>query len=290
MRYPILDLLLFLALEAYNKAVMIKKEEPKIKAVGARGAGGAGNASKAGGAGDASKAGGASDADGAARKSAGNAAEQRYKYLTETPINRLIPRLAVPTIISMLVTALYNAADTFFVGRISTEATAAVGLAFSVMAIIQAFGFFCGQGSGNYLSRMLGARKQREAEEMAASGLALALIIGVITAALIILNVNPLARFLGATETTIDEGTDYLGIIALGAPFMMSQFVLNNQLRYQGSAIYAMVGLMFGAVLNIGLDPLLIFGLGMGVRGAATATICVPPDSPWRHRLRAAGW
>ena len=106
------------------------------------------------------------------------AAEARYRDLTQTPVPKLILRLSVPTIVSMLVTAIYNAADTFFVGRISTEATAAVGLAFSVMAIIQAMGFFCGQGSGNYLSRMLGAGERREAEEMAATGLALSLILG----------------------------------------------------------------------------------------------------------------
>ena len=105
-------------------------------------------------------------------------AAERYRDMTETPVPRLITRLSIPTIISMLVTAIYNAADTFFVGRISTEATAAVGLAFSAMAVIQALGFFCGQGSGNYLSRMLGAGKQEEAEKMAATGLALSMILG----------------------------------------------------------------------------------------------------------------
>ena len=198
----------------------------------------------------------------------------RYRYLTETPVPKLIARLSVPTIVSMLVTALYNAADTFFVGRISTEATAAVGLAFSVMAIIQAFGFFCGQGSGNYLSRMLGAQKKREAEEMAATGLALSLLIGVVAAVLAIRFIRPICAFLGAEGETVDVTAAYLRIICLGAPFVMGQFVLNNQLRYQGSAVYAMVGLLSGAILNIGLDPLLILGLHMGVRGAAIATVC----------------
>ena len=202
------------------------------------------------------------------------AAKARYKKLTETPVPELILRLSVPTILSMLVTAIYNAADTFFVGKISTEATAAVGLCFSAMAVIQAFGFFCGQGSGNFLSRMLGAGRQREAEEMAATGLALAFIIGAVTAAAINLFARPLAYFLGALETTVADTVSYLRIIAIGAPFMMAQFVLNNQLRYQGSAIYAMVGLMCGAVLNIGLDPLLIFVFDLGVKGAALATIC----------------
>ena len=201
------------------------------------------------------------------------AQKERFRNLTETPVKNLIPKLAVPTIISMLVTAIYNAADTFFVGQISTEATAAVGLAFSVMAVIQALGFFCGQGSGSFLSRKLGAGEQREAEEMSATGLALSFIIGIVFAALAITFIHPLARFLGASDTTMEHTVSYMRIISLGAPFMMSQFVLNNQLRFQGSAIYAMVGLMCGAVLNIGLDPLLIFGFDMGVAGAAIATI-----------------
>lgn len=201
------------------------------------------------------------------------AQQARFKKLTETPVQKLIPKLAVPTIISMLVTAIYNAADTFFVGRISTEATAAVGLAFSAMAIIQAFGFFCGQGSGSFLSRKLGAGEQKEAEEMSATGLVLAFILGTLFALAVIFAAEPLARFLGASDSTMEHTVVYLKIIAIGAPFMMSQFVLNNQLRFQGSAVYAMVGLMCGAVLNIGLDPLLIFGFDMGVAGAAVATI-----------------
>lgn len=202
-----------------------------------------------------------------------SATEKRFRDLTETPVPVLITRLSIPTIISMLVTAIYNAADTFFVGRISTEAIAAVGLSFSVMAVIQAMGFFCGQGSGTCLSRMLGAGNIKEAKEMSATGLALAMILGFLTAVLVIFNTKPLALFLGATGGTLNDTVDYIRIIVLGAPFMMGQFALNNQLRFQGSAIYAMYGLLVGAVLNIGLDPLLIFGFGLGVRGAAIATI-----------------
>jgi len=199
--------------------------------------------------------------------------DKRFKDMTETPVPRLIMRLAVPTVISMLVTALYNAADTFFVGRISTEAIAAVGLSFSVLAVIQAFGFFFGQGSGTCLSRMLGAGNKKEAGEIAATGLFLSMAFGVILALLAILFLSPLSIFLGATENTLKDTKDYLRIIVLGAPFMMGQFTLNNQLRFQGSAIYAMYGLLAGAVLNIGLDPLLIFGFKLGVSGAAFATV-----------------
>ena len=203
----------------------------------------------------------------------GAAGEERYRYLTQTPVPRLISRLAVPTIISMLVTAIYNAADTFFVGRISTQATAAVGLAFSVMAIIQALGFACGQGSGSYLSRMLGQGDLEEAGKMASTGFALSLILGAAVAVLGNVFLASLCKAVGATATTLSDTEKYMRIILLGAPFMTGQFVINNQLRYQGSAVYAMIGLMAGAVINMVLDPLLIFGLGMGVSGAAAATV-----------------
>ena len=198
---------------------------------------------------------------------------KKREFLTETPVPQLILKLSVPTIISMLVTAFYNSADTYFVGKISTEATAAVGLVFSVMAIIQAVGFFCGHGAGNFLSRMLGAGKIKEANEMASTGFALALILGTIVALLGNIFANPIAFMLGADDTMMTETVSYMRVIMLGAPLMMGQFVLNNELRFQGSAIYAMIGLMCGAVINVGLDPLLILYFGMGVTGAAIATV-----------------
>ncbi len=197
----------------------------------------------------------------------------KRELLTETPIPGLILRLSVPTIISMMVTAFYNSADTYFVGKISTEATAAVGLVFSVMAIIQAFGFFCGHGSGNYLSRMLGAGNKKEADKMASTGFAFSLLLGLVVAVIGNILVYPISDWIGATSTTLENTVSYLRIILMGAPFMMGQFVLNNQLRFQGSAVYAMIGLMFGAVVNVALDPLLILTLGMGVKGAAVATV-----------------
>ncbi len=205
--------------------------------------------------------------------------KNRREYLTTTPVPKLILSLSVPTIISMMVTAIYNTADTFFVARVSsdpavnTAATASVGLVFTVMAIIQAFGFFFGHGSGNYISRMLGAEDHKEANEMASTGFAMALIVGVIFAVVGNIFVEPIADFLGATPTTLQFTKDYMRIILFGAPFMMAQFVINNQLRFQGSAMYAMVGLMCGALMNIVLDPLLIMGFHMQVRGAAIATV-----------------
>ena len=203
----------------------------------------------------------------------------RREYLTTTPVPKLILSLSVPTIISMLVTAIYNTADTFFVARVSTDsavntaATASVGLVFTVMALIQATGFFCGHGSGNFLSRMLGAGNHKAANEMASTGFALSLILGLIFAVLGNVFVGNIAQFLGATDTTMQFTKDYMRIILMGAPFMMAQFVINNQLRFQGSAVYAMVGLMCGALMNIVLDPLLILVFHMEVKGAAIATV-----------------
>lgn len=197
----------------------------------------------------------------------------RHSLLTQTPVPQLILRMSVPTIISMLVTGIYNSADTYFVGRISTQATAAVGLVFSVMAIIQALGFFCGHGSGNCLSRLLGAGKREKAEEIAATGFAAALLIGAAVALAGNLFAEPLADLIGATSESRADTVEYMRIILLGAPVMTGQFVINNQLRFQGSATYAMVGLMCGAVVNIALDPLLMFACGMGIRGAAVATV-----------------
>ena len=202
-----------------------------------------------------------------------NALEKRHKYLTKTPVQKLICSLAVPTIISMMVTNLYNMADTFFVGRISTQATAAVGVVLSLMNVIQAIGFFCGHGSGNYVSRKLGAGELQEAQEMASTGFALAFLLGSVILSIGILKLNELSRLLGATDTIIKDTQDYMRIILLGTPFMTSQLVINSQLRFQGSAIYAMIGLVSGAFLNIFLDPLFIFTFGLGVGGAALATI-----------------
>lgn len=199
--------------------------------------------------------------------------EEKFVYMTTTPVPRLIGELAVPTIISMLVTSFYNMADTFFVGKINTQSTAAVGIVFSVMAIIQALGFFFGHGSGNYISRRLGAQDFGEASTMAANGFFLSFFCGIVVMVGGLVFLKPLAVMLGSTPTILPYTENYLGIILIGAPFMTSSLVLNNQLRFQGSAAYAMVGIVTGAVINIILDPIFIFVFDMGVSGAALATI-----------------
>lgn len=199
--------------------------------------------------------------------------QDKFTYMTTAPVPKLVTSLAVPTIISMLITAFYNIADTYFVGKINTQATAAVGIAFSVMAIIQALGFFFGHGSGNYISRKLGAQDTRSAEKMASTGFFCALIVGVFISFLGLLFITPLSKILGSTSTILPYTEKYLGIVLLGAPFMAASLVLNNQMRFQGNAMYAMIGITVGAVINIGLDPLLMFTFGLGISGAAIATV-----------------
>ena len=197
----------------------------------------------------------------------------KYQMMLETPIPPLIGKLAVPTIISMLVTSFYNMADTFFVGKLGTSATAAVGVAFPVMAVIQALGFFCGHGSGNSISRKLGAQQNESAGELAATGFYGGLLLGCLVLTAGFLFLTPLSRLLGSTDTILPYTEEYLRIILIGAPFMTSQFVLNNQIRFQGNALFAMIGVGTGAALNIILDPVLIFHFHLGISGAALATI-----------------
>ena len=202
-----------------------------------------------------------------------NAQEAKFKVMTESPVKPLVCRLAAPTIVSMLVTSFYNMADTFFVGQIDTSASAAVGVVFSLMAVIQAVGFFFGHGSGNYISRALGRHETEDAERMAAVGFFSALGGGSVIMVFGLLFRKPLARWLGSTETILPYAVSYMRLILIGAPYMTASLVLNNQLRFQGNAFYSMIGLVSGAVLNIALDPLLIFVFDMGIAGAALATI-----------------
>ena len=200
--------------------------------------------------------------------------EEKFIRMTQPPVGGLILRLAVPCIVSMLVTTFYNMADTFFVGMLkSNAATGAVGVVFSMMTIIQAVGFFFGHGSGNYISRQLGSKNYDEASKMAATGFFSALTAGLLICILGQIFLRPLARLLGSTETILPYTEAYLRVILIGAPWMTASLVLNNQLRFQGSASYAMVGITAGAVLNIALDPIMIFWMDLGVAGAGWATI-----------------
>ena len=197
---------------------------------------------------------------------------QQYKKMTETPIPKLILGLAAPTILSMLITSIYNLADTFFVGQISTSASGAVGIVSSLMAILQALGFMLGHGSGSIISRSLGSQNTDAATRFASTSFFTALVFGGIITAAGLLTLPDFMMLLGSTETILPHACAYARYILLAAPIMMSSLVMNNILRYEGKASFAMIGLVTGGLLNIALDPLFIFGLGMGTAGAGLAT------------------
>ena len=198
---------------------------------------------------------------------------EKFQYLTHAPVHRVIGTMAIPTIISMLLTSVYNLVDTFFVGQIDTQSTAAVGIVFSVMFFIQAFSFFFGNGSGNYISRQLGAQNVKDAETMASTGLFYALVFSVVTMFIGFLFLDPISILLGSTPTILPYTRQYLGISLLGTPFIMGTLCINNQMRFQGFAKYSVYGVVSGSVVNCLLDPLFIFGFSMGVRGAAMASV-----------------
>ena len=211
--------------------------------------------------------------------------EEKFRKMTTEPVERLICKLALPTILSMLVTTFYNMADTYFVGKIGmglgetvqaamqTRAQAAVGVALPLMAIIQAFGFFFGHGSGNFVSRALGKHDTKSAEKIASAGFYYSIIIGVVIFIVGQLSAPFLASLLGATPDCQDYSVQYMRMILVGAPITMASMVLNNQMRFQGNATYAMFGITAGAILNIGLDALFILVFKMEVFGAALATV-----------------
>ncbi|MEY8339015.1 MATE family efflux transporter [Lachnospiraceae bacterium 62-35] len=199
-------------------------------------------------------------------------AESQYEKMTKTPVHRLIVRLCGPTVVSMLITNLYNLADTFFVSRLGTSAGGAAGIVFSLMAIIQALGFMLGHGSGSNVSRLLGSRQPEAASRLASTGFFLALGSGAVLGMIGIFFLDPFMQLLGSTETILPYARVYGFYILSAAPFMAGSCILNNLLRYEGRAILAMCGLGAGAVLNMAGDPLLIYGFHMGVAGAGVST------------------
>ncbi len=202
--------------------------------------------------------------------------DEKHTKMTQTPIAKLIPALAVPSIISMLITSIYNMADTFFVSQLGREASGAVSIIFSLMAMIQAVGFTVAMGSGNNVSRALGRKDRVAAERILATGFFSILILAMLITVFGSLYLEELVYFLGATDTIAPFAMDYARYILYAAPFMASSYVMNNVLRSQGNAFNAMLGIGTGGILNIILDPLFIFGYGpfpeMGISGAALAT------------------
>ena len=196
----------------------------------------------------------------------------QYKMMTETPVNRLVLKLSGPTILSMLITSIYNLADTFFVGQLNTSASAAVGVVSGLMAIIQAIGFMLGHGSGSVISRRLGQHDTDGAIRLASTSFFTALGLGLLLTVIGLAGLDDFMMLLGSTDTILPHARGYAFYILLAAPIMMSSLVMNNILRYEGKAFLAMFGLVTGGLLNMALDPLFIFVFDMGTAGAGAAT------------------
>ncbi|MDD3919841.1 MAG: MATE family efflux transporter [Eubacteriales bacterium] len=198
-------------------------------------------------------------------------ATRREQMLT-APMHRLIPSVALPSIISMLVGAVYNMVDTFFVGKLGNSATGAVGIVFPIIGLLQALSFVFAHGASSRISRLLGSEQTEEASRTASTALVCAMLLGAVYGLFGILFRAPVMRLFGATETILPYAIDYGVYIFLAAPFFAASYVLNNTLRAEGSATLALIGMSLGAVLNILLDPIFIFAFGLGTAGAGIAT------------------
>jgi len=200
-----------------------------------------------------------------------NGASQ-YKLMTETPIPKLIIRLGIPTTLSMLITNVYNMADSYFVSKVALSAGGATSIVFGIMSILQAFGFMFGHGAGSNIGRLLGAKEIDKASKYASTSFFTALFCGFAIMLAGISLLRPLMLLLGSTTTILPYAIDYGGWIFIAAPVMVAACVLNNILRYEGKAMLAMIGLTTGGIINIILDPIFIFKFNMGISGAGLAT------------------
>ena len=196
----------------------------------------------------------------------------QYEKMSLTPIPRLILGLSVPAVISMLVTNIYNLVDTAFVGQLGTSASGAVGIVFGFMSIIQAIGFMFGQGAGSILSRALGMKDRQSASVNASAGFFASFLSGVLICIFGFVFLDDMVFWLGSTQMIAPFAKTYITYILISAPFMCSCLTLNNILRYEGKAFLGMIGLMSGAILNMAVDPVLMFGLDLGIAGAGLST------------------
>ena len=199
--------------------------------------------------------------------------EKQFNKMINTPVKKLILKLGIPTTISMLITSIYNIADTLFVSKLGEGATGAVGVIFPLMAIVQAIGFTFGMGAGSMISSKLGEKKDKDAQKIGSSSFYVAVLLGIVLAIFSFFFIKPLVKALGATENNFQYAIDYGKYIIYGYPIMIGSFVLNNILRSEGKALLSMIGLTTGGILNIILDPIFIFNLEYGISGAAIATL-----------------
>ena len=198
--------------------------------------------------------------------------ELYYKKMTETSLTKLIVSLGIPTTISMLVTNIYNMADTYFVGTLGESQQAATGILFTLQAIIQAIAFMIGQGSGTLVSKSLADKDTKEAGKYVSTGFFTGIFIGIIMLISGLVFLTPLMKFLGSTDTILPYAKQYGCCVLITCPIVIGSFVLNNNLRYEGKAFYAMIGLVSGGIINILGDYLLVMVFKWGVLGAGIAT------------------
>ncbi len=198
--------------------------------------------------------------------------EQYYNKMTQTPVSKLIISLGIPTTISMLITNIYNLADTYFVGGLGESPQAATGILFTLQSIIQAFSFMLGHGSGAYVSKSLADKDIKQSSQYASTAFFTGAFIGTLFMIFGLAFLKPFVRLLGSTETILPYAMDYGMWVFIACPFMVCSLILNNNLRYEGKAFFAMIGLTTGGLLNIFGDYLLILKFGMGVYGAGLAT------------------
>ena len=192
--------------------------------------------------------------------------------MTKTSLVKLIVSLGIPTTISMLVTNIYNMADTYFIGTLGESQQAATGILYTLQAIIQAVAFMLGQGSGTLVSKALADKNKEEASKYASTGFYTGIILGTLITVLWLSFLTPLMRALGSTETILPFAREYGACVLLTCPFVIGSFIINNNLRYEGMAFYAMIGLVSGSIINILGDYLLVIVYGFGVLGAGVST------------------
>lgn len=195
-----------------------------------------------------------------------------YDKMTKAPLAKLIISLGIPTTISMLVTNIYNMVDTYFVGTLGESQQAATGILFTLQAIIQAIAFMLGQGSGSMVSKALADKDTEEASEYVSTGFFIGGVLGLLLLSFGLIFLNPFLRALGSTETILPYARQYGFCVLIMCPVVIGSFVLNNNLRYEGKAFYAMIGLVTGGIINIFGDYLLIKVIPLGVLGAGIAT------------------
>ena len=196
----------------------------------------------------------------------------QYDKMTKQPVGSLVIKLGIPTTLSMLVTNIYNMVDTMVVGKLGTSASGAVGIVFGFMSILQAFGFLFGQGAGSIISRRLGNKDEDSASVVASTAFFSSMFMGLLIGILGTVFNTKMVYLLGSTDTILPYAKTYSLFIMAAAPFMTSTFTMNNILRFEGKASLSMVGLMTGAILNMVGDPILMFGLDMGIAGAGLST------------------